>query len=95
MTSDIVVVGHSFVRKLRQFAVENGQHNLDLDRNHFRVFFHGRGGGNLINIYEEVDAVCNLQPCAVILDIGANDLDRKSRPCTVTVASNVVRFALD
>ena len=43
----IVIFGHSFVTKLRNFAVEYGYSNLRLDKDKFRIVMHVMSGLNL------------------------------------------------
>ena len=44
---DVVIFGHSFVRKLREHSVVHKEYNLRLDPGRFRLIFHGIGGMTL------------------------------------------------
>ena len=92
---DIVLFGHSFIRRLRDFSVRNRSPNLDLDQNKFPVIFHGKGGLSLNNFHTELDVLDFLKPAAVILDLGANDLDKFSAPDPVILAHKIYEAAVE
>ena len=95
MAFEAVVFGHSLVRGLKEYSAENGSWNLNLNRDNFRVFFHGIGGLSLHkhSLDDAVETVIALEPQAIILDLGANDLDRREKPHPYTVAKNIFAFA--
>ena len=95
MAVDIVIFGHSFVTKLRNFSVENGDSNLRLDKEKFRIFMHGVSGLNLKHAPEESDVVVNLSPQIIILELGANDLDSRACPDPHQIAHAIFDFAQD
>ena len=96
MAHEIAVFGHSFVSRLRTHAVQGmGQSNLRLDAGEFRVFMHGVSGLTLARAREESDVVVNLTPHAIILELGANDLDHVSNPHPCIVADKIMKFAED
>ena len=69
------------VSRLRTHAVQGmGESNLWLDAGGFRVFMHGVSGQTLARARDESDVVVNLTPHAIVLELGANDLDHVSNP---------------
>ena len=92
---DVVIFGHSFVRRLREHSVEHKEFNLRLDPGRFRLIFHGIGGMTLKSAPDHVDVVENLWPKSIILDLGANDLDHVSCPDPLVTASRIIQFAED
>ena len=82
----VVVLGHSFVRRLRThvFAEQrkaprsaDPASNFGIDKSSVSVFLHGVGGLTLPNAYLELPVVAELGPDVVIFQIGENDLDRR------------------
>ena len=45
---NVLTMGHSFVRRLRDWSFDNEKLNLNLDRNRVSVFWHGVGGGIVV-----------------------------------------------
>ena len=45
---NVMLMGHSFVRRLRNWAFDHQKLNLNLDRNRVSVFGHGVGGGFVV-----------------------------------------------
>ena len=45
---NVMLMGHSFVRRLRNWAFDHQKLNLNLDRNRVSVFWHGVGGGFVV-----------------------------------------------
>ena len=93
MACHILVVGHSLVRRLEQFSVEQNLYNLNLDPSRFRISFLGIGGLTIKNAIWHVNAIEELKPNAVILDLGTNDLDNREEPDAGFVAADIVEFA--
>ena len=82
MAIQVLIIGHSFVDRLEQFVQTNDRCNLWLDRCEFTVTFHGQSGLSLQNgrLASVIHTVQRLRPHAVIVDIGANDIDRNAEP---------------
>lgn len=80
VSSNILILGHSFTKRLQRWCVENHRINMNLDHNRFQVYWHGISGGNLKNahhpksIWSDAHLVFDLQVDIVFLDIGSNDL---------------------
>ncbi len=91
---DVVVFGHSFVSRLRNWLVSKNNFNLSLDKSLWRVILHGVGGLTLARVPFEMDIVENLEPNVIVLDIGANDLDSHFNPDPHQVAFDVAQFAM-
>lgn len=77
---NILVLGHSFTRRLQKWCVDNHLANMNLDPNRFQVYWHGISGGTIMHparpksLWSEMDVACNLGADIVFLDIGSNDL---------------------
>ena len=74
----ILILGHSFIRRLRSFIERNHEYDLSLDFNlteHVVVGWHGVGGRTVqkINQYD-LDVVESFRPDIVFLQVGTNDL---------------------
>ena len=93
MAYEIIVFGHSLVRRLRDFTVQDKQYNLNLDKDVYSIFWVTRGGLHLENLDDEVETVKDLKPDALILDLGANDLDGKDADPQF-VAKQVINLAV-
>ena len=46
---NVLLMGHSFVRRLRDWSFDNQRLNLNLDRNRVSVYWHGFGGGIVVH----------------------------------------------
>ena len=82
-----LVLGHSFVRRLKEFAVHNhsdGTYDLNLGlSNVCSVIFHGIGGRTGDKMIRNDLAAPNI----VVLELGSNDLcDKDSDPETITLS---------
>ena len=96
MALKVLVFGHSFVKRLETFCRENEQHNLNLDLEKFAVAFCGIGGLCMEKVKSHLDnEIRRISPDIIILEIGANDLDRAfNRGHNIRfVAADVVEFA--
>ena len=96
MKNTVLILGHSFIVRLRRF-VHSAQHakvNLDLNLSE-RVIYRGYSGCTIDRIalrgLREVDS---LQPTLVCLQIGSNDLCNLDIQVEVLV-DKIVSFALD
>ena len=80
VNTNVLILGHSFTRRLQKWCVDNHRINLNLDSNTFQVFWHGIGGGNILFphhpkcLWSEAHLVSDLDANIVFLDIGSNDL---------------------
>ena len=78
----LLILGHSFVRRLRDYLAHSCHNgipfgiNLGVSDDFGAVIFHGVGGMTVAGLYEEVDLVRTLEPSAVIMDVGTNNLAR-------------------
>ena len=84
----VLVLGHSFVRRLRDFLVNlsraNGARritshtwsNLNLDTQNFTVFYHGIGGLTIQKSYQELYIISELRPDLIFIQLGENDVDK-------------------
>jgi hypothetical protein len=78
----VLVLGHSFVRRLHDFA-SSGSEGTSADFGFpasCEVFFRGRGGRLVHHLWAELDAISDIAPEIVILDIGTNDLSSSTAP---------------
>ena len=75
-----LVIGHSFTRRVRDWCVTEGLHNLNLNSELFTVFMHGVGGGVVLNRYakkslwHDLHLIPDLNATSVVIDLGSNDL---------------------
>ena len=74
----VLIAGSSYVRRLKEFAIEKEAVNLNVKK--CNIHWHGVGG-NTIDKFREYDmsVVKNLSPDIVFLQIGSNDLCHKTR----------------
>ena len=93
----VLVIGHSFVKKLLATAIAAGKRNLGLDYSDFTVILHGLPGLKLDQFEKEVrQLVSCVQPTCVFFEIGSNDLcdgDDSSVRCIMT-AHRMVDLAI-
>ncbi len=101
-TPCVVVFGHSFVRRLRDFLFDKHRShdgtrkdwiNLDIPRTEINIFFHGIGGLTLSAARDELASICELETKAIVLQIGENDLDSTTCHCPLALAGEVFAFA--
>lgn len=76
-TSNILILGHSFVRRLQTFLTEHhdrrAAHNMNLP--HENVSFLGIGGRTVPKMLSfDLDKIKAFQPKVIILELGTNDL---------------------
>lgn len=70
-----VIVGHSYVRQLWVYAVDNNIPNLRLDREQFSVEIRGKGGLCLKHLHHDATIVQFQQALAIcFLQLGENDI---------------------
>lgn len=70
----VSVFGHSFVRRLGDYARCESWENLRLDTNEFDVRFFGLGGSNVRTVQQNLGDISEYQPEIVFVQIGSNDL---------------------
>ena len=68
------VVGHSFVRRLANYALVHHSMNLDLDPERFQVAFVARGGLKVEGLYSLTQDIVRVSEYIIFLDIGTNDI---------------------
>ena len=76
-TANILILGHSFVRRLQTFLTEHhdrrAAHNMNLP--HENISFLGIGGRTVSKILSfDLDKIKAFQPKVIILELGTNDL---------------------
>ena len=92
-----LVLGHSFVRRLKDFAAQNhsdGPYDLNLRlSNVCSIIFLGIGGRTVDKlIRNDLDKIRSAAPNIVVLELGSNDLcDKGSDP--ETIALSIVALA--
>ena len=72
----MLLVGHSFIRRLADYALVSGTMNLGLNEGDCQVSFFARGGLTLRKLMPLTDEVLSRQPDVVFLEIGCNEVDR-------------------
>ncbi|XP_060069600.1 uncharacterized protein LOC132549664 [Ylistrum balloti] len=74
--SSVVVLGHSFIRRL-DLSLTGLWTNLGFDPQQLHVLCLSKSGGKIPNIYARgfTDAIQQAKPSVVLLQIGGNDLD--------------------
>ena len=72
-----LIIGHSFVRRMRDHVWHNDSLNLGLDQ-FSEVHWHGVGGMTLQSLWQESSLIVSLAPHVLVLDIGSNDLCSRS-----------------
>ena len=93
----VLVLGHSFVRRLREFAAQNhsgGPYDLNLGLSNIcSIIFHGIGGRTVDKmIKHDLDKIRSAAPNIVVLELGSTDLcDKDSDP--ETTALSIVALA--
>jgi hypothetical protein len=48
MTTSVLLLGHSFVKRFHQWCASNHKHNLNLSANRIQIYWHGVSGGILL-----------------------------------------------
>ena len=88
----VLVLGHSFVRRLREFAAQNhsgGPYDLNLGLSNIcSIIFHGIGGRTVDKmIKNDLDKIHSAAPNIVVLELGSNDLcDKDTDPETIALS---------
>lgn len=77
MPCRILVLGHSFIVRLKSFLKRNvAEHNftLNLDPAQFMIQYSGRSGANVEKLRSDLEIVADFEPTVIVLQIGTNDL---------------------
>ena len=79
MKQNILILGHSFTRRLQTWCMRNHHPNLNLLTDRFQIYWHGIGGATIMphlrkSLWSEISLVSDLDISAVFLDLGTNDL---------------------
>ena len=72
----MLLVGHSFIRRLADYALVSRTMYLGLNEGDCQVSFFARGGLTLRKLMPLTDEVLSCQPDVVFLEIGCNEVDR-------------------
>ncbi|XP_062595669.1 uncharacterized protein LOC134257029 [Saccostrea cucullata] len=83
MTIKVLILGHSFIRRLENFVTDNSDHrvtpNLNLNSEEVQIFYSGYGGASLAQIRAQgTYYVRDLRPDVVLLQAVSNDLCRRN-----------------
>ncbi len=95
MSQTVLILGDSFVSRLKDYLDGNQLFNFNLDLSGHKVFCHGRGGLKIGDLFSShiFDVVDRISPNIVLIEIGSNDLDNGNIP-TSTLLHNLSNFAL-
>ena len=82
--ASVLVLGHSFVRRMRDWLHSQGDLKLGLHQVS-EINYHGVGGYTLYHLWDEIQLIKSLQPDILLLEIGSNDISyRTLSPQTFT-----------
>lgn len=70
----IVLLGHSFIRRLRDHLKTTNYLNLGLNKADFSLLWQGFGGMHIKDLHSYIDMLVSVQPNALYIEIGSNDL---------------------
>ena len=89
-----LVLGHSFVRRIRKYLDKSGRSQLNLTNVLNYVFYEAKGGGTLpdFNSAKLLQFISNTEPDIVLLCIGFNDLC-SPRVHPIQFADSLVQFS--
>ena len=76
----ILVLGHSYVRRLRDHLDATGQVNFNLQPVGHSVHFRGIGGLRFPRLIRELPSLCEAGYDMVLLDLGTNDISAGCSP---------------
>ena len=94
-----LIIGHSFTRRLRDWAALNHLSTLNIDTQRVSTIWHGIGGATISDkhlrksLWHELPLVADVSADIVILEIGSNDL------CNTTItpaqlANSIIAFCM-
>jgi len=90
---DVLVLGHSFVRRLGEFCdKEDSYGNLKLYPHRFNIHFLGFGGAHIANLRAAIPNVWEMEPAIVVLQIGGNDISFTNQNATL-IGQSILDFA--
>ena len=94
MAKSVLIMGHSYVRRLVEHLQRYRQHNLGLQPDQYFVQFAFRGGAHLdfLKAPDTLRTVRRIRPSLVLLEIGTNDLSLASTNPLILAAA-VFQFA--
>ena len=99
----VLILGHSFIRRLRDFVLDNSHgnltdhsdhtswSNLKLEAHTTRIIFRGFGGLTITKAFKELTFLSQLQPDVVFIQLGENDVD-KHGSCPIQIADNLLKL---
>ncbi|WAQ99023.1 hypothetical protein MAR_023396 [Mya arenaria] len=96
----VLIIGHSFTRRLSSWCVQNGQANMNIDSSRLQVFWHGQGGATIVHpshsksLWKELHMATDLDATMTFVDIGSNDLCNPTATPSI-VANAIISFAQD
>jgi hypothetical protein len=70
----VVLLGHSFISRLKYHLKETRNLNLGLNDAEFALYWQGQGGMLIAHLPRYFDMLMSLKPHAVYIEIGSNDL---------------------
>ena len=70
----VLIVGHSFVRRLANYALSIGEMNMRLNKGDCAVSFIGRGGMTVPKLRQKIDEIVSRRPYVLFIEIGTNDV---------------------
>lgn len=82
-TLRVLILGHSFVRRLEEYTRINYYSNLNVASPRLQVHFSGIGGLRATDLMSHFSEVEYFRPNVVIVDAGSNDLANGILPATV------------
>ena len=88
----VLILGHSFVRRLRVHTVVNGMFNLNLSRKGHTIVFRGVGGLKFAPLLRNLRNFCASGFDVVVFDFGTNDL---AEGCAVDILVDRVGAVVD
>ncbi len=88
----VLLVGHSFVKRLAQYARDRGCPNMALDPAQYHLSYLSKGGMKLSHLLAQVEDIRHRRPDVIFLEIGTNDLASGTDP--QTLALEVRRFSV-
>jgi len=93
----VLLLGHSFLRRLHNYLIGIDYVNLGLSSGEFRLTWKGVGGLTIPGLFDYWEHIRELQPRVLVLEIGSNDLcDPKVSATALAVAlNNFVSEVLD
>ena len=71
---NVLIVGHSFVRRLATYALSVGELNMRLNRGDCSVTFISRGGMSLPQLRSRFDDIVSRAPHVLYIEIGCIDI---------------------